>query len=130
MDSLLDNAKAKNPNGLVMLYFCDELAATTAGEGGAKVSELRKKNPKIKLTIFDNPVVVAAIVKAGVVPVKVPLTKDNFELIKKFRAVDSTVALVSLSGKPLAGIMGADVTQSKLLALLKMAPELQKVAAQ
>jgi hypothetical protein len=126
---MLEAAKQKNPNGLILLYFCDELTFTSVGEGGTTVMALRKKNPKIKLTIFDNPVVVAAIAKAGVVPVKVALTKDNVELIKKFNAVDSTVALVSLAGKPLAGMMGDEVTQSKLLALLKQAPDLQKVAA-
>lgn len=126
---MLEAAKQKNPNALVLFYFCDELTFTSVGEGTATVTALRKKNPKIKLTHFDNPVIVAAIAKAGVVPMKVALTKENAEIIKKFNAVDSTVALVSLAGKPLAGLMGENVTQSNILNLLKQAPELQKVAA-
>lgn len=109
----------------ILIYFCDEPTATSAGEGGIVAMTARRVNPQAKLTIFDNPVVVAEIVKSGVIPVKISITKDNAELIKKYRAVNSTLMFVAPTGHPLVALYGPDVTQSALIKSLRQVPEMK-----
>lgn len=94
------------------VYFCSEEAARLAGEGQDALEKYRAQNDDLPApTIFDTPVVPAALKKAGIAYfVKVPNTTENKALFKLYDAKLNTIVLLAPTGDVLIDFSGTDCT--------------------
>ncbi|HYF49946.1 MAG TPA: hypothetical protein VEJ63_11095 [Planctomycetota bacterium] len=122
--SSVDSAKstASGKKEAYALYFCAEQYSEVVGEGATALNAFKKSNSGKgpPANIFDNNVVVDALKKAGINQLaKVPVTKDNADLCKKYGAGANTLVICAPNGEKLAMFAGADCTQSAVTKALK-----------
>lgn len=109
-----------------VIYFCSEQLSQTAGLGTAGLNAKIKSGVKlVKRTVFESLAVITAFKKAGFTEFfKVPGTKENIELAKKFNVtLDNTLVFCSPGGEKVAMFAGDGCKDSTLLAFLKTWPD-------
>jgi len=120
-----DNEQSLKPSGkgLFAIYFCSEQLAQTAGLGTVAIKAKIKAGQKpLKDTVFESVSVLSAFKKAGIMAfVKVPATKDNHVLAKKYQVTqDNTLIICAPDGEAIVTLAGDQCNQTNVSKLLKM----------
>jgi hypothetical protein len=101
-----------------VLFFCSPEVAKVAGEGtAAALSYTKEAKRPAPTTVFDNLTFRGLLKKAGIGQfAKVPIEKENAELLKKYGINPNTSTLVFCApwGEPIVQFAGADCNLASL----------------
>lgn len=126
-DAACDRSVNVSGKGPCAIYFCSEQLAKTAGIGTLAIRAKIKEGIKpVQDSIFESRAVLESFKKAGINEFfKIPATKENAPLAKKYKVVqDNTLVLCSPSGELVVAVGGAECNQTNIIKVLKAWPEI------